>query len=79
MADAVQNHVKSLNWGHRVQLQDRYCCCAGPRAVLGAEDSPGWGGGENCGESPVVRRTPRSQRGAWVQSLAGGLEPARCS
>ncbi|XP_017900289.1 PREDICTED: thioredoxin reductase 2, mitochondrial isoform X1 [Capra hircus] len=23
MADAVQNHVKSLNWGHRVQLQDR--------------------------------------------------------
>lgn len=24
MAEAVQNHVKSLNWGHRVQLQDRY-------------------------------------------------------
>nr|XP_025122922.1 thioredoxin reductase 2, mitochondrial isoform X5 [Bubalus bubalis] len=23
LADAVQNHVKSLNWGHRVQLQDR--------------------------------------------------------
>nr|XP_055178310.1 thioredoxin reductase 2, mitochondrial isoform X4 [Nyctereutes procyonoides] len=23
MAEAVQNHVKSLNWGHRVQLQDR--------------------------------------------------------
>nr|XP_020759144.1 thioredoxin reductase 2, mitochondrial [Odocoileus virginianus texanus] len=23
MADAVQNHVRSLNWGHRVQLQDR--------------------------------------------------------
>uniref|UniRef100_A0A8C9PS85 thioredoxin-disulfide reductase (NADPH) n=1 Tax=Spermophilus dauricus TaxID=99837 RepID=A0A8C9PS85_SPEDA len=22
MAEAVQNHVKSLNWGHRVQLQD---------------------------------------------------------
>uniref|UniRef100_A0A8C5HC40 thioredoxin-disulfide reductase (NADPH) n=1 Tax=Gouania willdenowi TaxID=441366 RepID=A0A8C5HC40_GOUWI len=23
MADAVQNHVRSLNWGHRVQLQDK--------------------------------------------------------
>uniref|UniRef100_A0A673GHR1 thioredoxin-disulfide reductase (NADPH) n=1 Tax=Sinocyclocheilus rhinocerous TaxID=307959 RepID=A0A673GHR1_9TELE len=23
MAEAVQNHVKSLNWGHRVQLQDK--------------------------------------------------------
>ncbi|XP_007956156.1 thioredoxin reductase 2, mitochondrial [Orycteropus afer afer] len=23
MAEAIQNHVKSLNWGHRVQLQDR--------------------------------------------------------
>ncbi|KAM4827499.1 thioredoxin reductase 2, mitochondrial isoform 2-T2 [Thomomys bottae] len=23
MAEAVQNYVKSLNWGHRVQLQDR--------------------------------------------------------
>nr|XP_054097820.1 thioredoxin reductase 2, mitochondrial isoform X8 [Callithrix jacchus] len=23
MAEAVQNHVKSLNWGHRVQLHDR--------------------------------------------------------
>ncbi|KAM8992994.1 thioredoxin reductase 2, mitochondrial isoform 2-T2 [Ara ararauna] len=23
MAHAVQNHVKSLNWGHRVQLQDK--------------------------------------------------------
>ncbi|KAL7839971.1 hypothetical protein SRHO_G00266290 [Serrasalmus rhombeus] len=23
MSQAVQNHVKSLNWGHRVQLQDR--------------------------------------------------------
>ncbi|XP_055976320.1 thioredoxin reductase 2, mitochondrial isoform X1 [Sorex fumeus] len=23
MAEAVQNHVRSLNWGHRVQLQDR--------------------------------------------------------
>uniref|UniRef100_A0AAY4BIM7 thioredoxin-disulfide reductase (NADPH) n=1 Tax=Denticeps clupeoides TaxID=299321 RepID=A0AAY4BIM7_9TELE len=23
MADRVQNHVKSLNWGHRVQLQDK--------------------------------------------------------
>ncbi|XP_049721144.1 thioredoxin reductase 2, mitochondrial isoform X2 [Elephas maximus indicus] len=23
MAEVVQNHVKSLNWGHRVQLQDR--------------------------------------------------------
>ncbi|XP_074062598.1 thioredoxin reductase 2, mitochondrial isoform X2 [Macrotis lagotis] len=23
MAEAVQNHIKSLNWGHRVQLQDR--------------------------------------------------------
>ncbi|XP_077016478.1 thioredoxin reductase 2, mitochondrial isoform X3 [Tamandua tetradactyla] len=23
LAEAVQNHVKSLNWGHRVQLQDR--------------------------------------------------------
>ncbi|XP_012632030.2 thioredoxin reductase 2, mitochondrial isoform X2 [Microcebus murinus] len=23
MAEAVQNHVKSLNWGHRIQLQDR--------------------------------------------------------
>ncbi|KAM5262398.1 thioredoxin reductase 2, mitochondrial isoform 2-T2 [Ctenodactylus gundi] len=23
MAEAVQNHVKSLNWGHRVQLQER--------------------------------------------------------
>ncbi|XP_072839813.2 thioredoxin reductase 2, mitochondrial isoform X1 [Pogona vitticeps] len=23
MAKAVQNHVKSLNWGHRVQLQDK--------------------------------------------------------
>ncbi|XP_027421798.1 thioredoxin reductase 2, mitochondrial isoform X3 [Bos indicus x Bos taurus] len=23
LADAVQNHVKSLNWGHRIQLQDR--------------------------------------------------------
>ncbi|KAL2092202.1 hypothetical protein ACEWY4_012000 [Coilia grayii] len=23
MATAVQNHVKSLNWGHRVQLQDK--------------------------------------------------------
>ncbi|RXN30805.1 thioredoxin reductase mitochondrial [Labeo rohita] len=23
MADAIQNHVKSLNWGHRVQLQDK--------------------------------------------------------
>uniref|UniRef100_A0A1A7W9F4 Thioredoxin reductase 2 n=1 Tax=Iconisemion striatum TaxID=60296 RepID=A0A1A7W9F4_9TELE len=22
LAEAVQNHVKSLNWGHRVQLQD---------------------------------------------------------
>uniref|UniRef100_A0A669E123 Thioredoxin reductase 2 n=1 Tax=Oreochromis niloticus TaxID=8128 RepID=A0A669E123_ORENI len=22
MAEAIQNHVKSLNWGHRVQLQD---------------------------------------------------------
>lgn len=79
MADAVQNHVKSLNWGHRVQLQDRYRCRAGPRAGLGAEDSPGWGGGENCGESPVVWRTPCSQCGARVRSLAGELEPARCS
>lgn len=24
MAEAVQNHVKSLNWGHRVQLQDKW-------------------------------------------------------
>ncbi|GAB5579277.1 thioredoxin reductase 2 [Prionailurus iriomotensis] len=24
MAEAVQNYVKSLNWGHRVQLQDRH-------------------------------------------------------
>lgn len=24
MAEAVQNYVKSLNWGHRVQLQERY-------------------------------------------------------
>uniref|UniRef100_A0A4W6EMU0 thioredoxin-disulfide reductase (NADPH) n=1 Tax=Lates calcarifer TaxID=8187 RepID=A0A4W6EMU0_LATCA len=23
MAEAVQNHVRSLNWGHRVQLQDK--------------------------------------------------------
>uniref|UniRef100_A0A669DJ27 thioredoxin-disulfide reductase (NADPH) n=2 Tax=Oreochromis niloticus TaxID=8128 RepID=A0A669DJ27_ORENI len=23
MAEAIQNHVKSLNWGHRVQLQDK--------------------------------------------------------
>ncbi|XDV21318.1 hypothetical protein PO909_026433, partial [Leuciscus waleckii] len=23
MADAVQNHVRSINWGHRVQLQDK--------------------------------------------------------
>nr|XP_057926291.1 thioredoxin reductase 2, tandem duplicate 2 isoform X2 [Doryrhamphus excisus] len=23
MADAVQNHIRSLNWGHRVQLQDK--------------------------------------------------------
>uniref|UniRef100_A0A8C1L0Z4 Thioredoxin reductase 2 n=1 Tax=Cyprinus carpio TaxID=7962 RepID=A0A8C1L0Z4_CYPCA len=23
MAEAVQNHMKSLNWGHRVQLQDK--------------------------------------------------------
>eukprot|EP00062_Callorhinchus_milii_P016298 gi/632967690/ref/XP_007900117.1/ PREDICTED: thioredoxin reductase 2, mitochondrial [Callorhinchus milii] len=23
MAQAIQNHVKSLNWGHRVQLQDK--------------------------------------------------------
>ncbi|XP_076007112.1 thioredoxin reductase 2, tandem duplicate 2 [Genypterus blacodes] len=23
MADAIQNHVRSLNWGHRVQLQDK--------------------------------------------------------
>ncbi|KAM6155066.1 thioredoxin reductase 2, mitochondrial isoform 2-T2 [Rhynchocyon petersi] len=23
MAEAVQNHIKSLNWGHRVQLQER--------------------------------------------------------
>uniref|UniRef100_A0A1A7WY60 thioredoxin-disulfide reductase (NADPH) n=1 Tax=Iconisemion striatum TaxID=60296 RepID=A0A1A7WY60_9TELE len=23
LAEAVQNHVKSLNWGHRVQLQDK--------------------------------------------------------
>lgn len=24
MAEAVQNHVRSLNWGHRVQLQDKW-------------------------------------------------------
>ncbi|XP_044539548.1 thioredoxin reductase 1, cytoplasmic-like, partial [Gracilinanus agilis] len=23
MAEAIQNHIKSLNWGHRVQLQER--------------------------------------------------------
>uniref|UniRef100_H9H754 thioredoxin-disulfide reductase (NADPH) n=1 Tax=Monodelphis domestica TaxID=13616 RepID=H9H754_MONDO len=23
MAEGIQNHIKSLNWGHRVQLQDR--------------------------------------------------------
>lgn len=34
MAEAVQNHVKSLNWGHRVQLQDRYGSSLGEWATL---------------------------------------------
>lgn len=85
MADAVQNHVKSLNWGHRVQLQDRYCCRAGPWAVVGV-DSPGGGGGESRRESPVVRTSLWSSgglhapnAGARVPSLVGELDPARCS
>ncbi|XP_061672526.1 thioredoxin reductase 2, tandem duplicate 2 isoform X2 [Syngnathoides biaculeatus] len=34
MAEAVQNHVRSLNWGHRVQLQDKKVKYLNMRASL---------------------------------------------
>ena len=33
LVERVQHHVKSLNWGHRVQLKDKYVIRPGARRV----------------------------------------------
>lgn len=63
MAEAVQNYVKSLNWGHRVQLQERYGA-APPLGLPWVTSDPGQlllvgaqqqGGGSPCSEGGAYR------------------------
>lgn len=69
MADAVQNHVKSLNWGHRVQLQDR-------RSLL--QVSPA-GSGARLQAGAVGRTVEKAQSsgGLHAPNAGPGFNPGR--
>uniref|UniRef100_A0A5F5PV14 thioredoxin-disulfide reductase (NADPH) n=1 Tax=Equus caballus TaxID=9796 RepID=A0A5F5PV14_HORSE len=63
MAEAVQNHVKSLNWGHRVQLQDRKVKYFNIKASFVNEHMV-------CG----VTKDGKEVRARWPEGIEGALE-----